>query len=885
MTSNSDKNRSQNNNGKQKDLWANQQINVPKKCTRNPSSRSDRKTDSVISSDSDIRFTRRKLGDTQKCGCAVIAGLLIFMLFATIAMYFGYVLLKYDSLPERIFRAKLRITAGDNWTTELADQSSLRFQHRAKYYQHAIDGMINRSDLKEGYKRSEVLALDGDEDRSDMIIHLNLNFDPYLALVSSADLLSVFIEQIGQQMVPEFANLTIDLSSLDINEVTGFMGDEPSTNASPLRPDETSDAPKEHKPQRRCEAVKLDYCQNIGYNVTTYPNLLGHKNIDEVKADLIAFREIVDSECYRQAYDFVCRLLQPPCKYRDPFEPEIGPICREYCQDFQKSCGSRITNHFKSFFDCERFPESIGSQSCHSKPNCIEDLQAKALSNRLCDGIPDCPDLSDEFKCSYCALDSLYCGRGRSCIPKSARCDGKIDCPDGLDERDCLSIAPLLSELNDPKPLTPQQVKFNSEGFAIFSEKGESGKLCAEGLESPSDKHIQRTVSESLCKALGYEKVAFSEVRNDTEPNTRYVRVLDPKAAEISFVRTTCEKKQALYVSCSNLECGFQSVLSANSAASLSKMAAPGDWPWYVSLHRDETHVCDGTLVSENWVLTTESCFQGQSKATWIAVLGNIRLNANTPWSQRRRIIGMIKSPVEGSTAALIRLETPVVFNDFIRPICLPDALNIKNYVSAQTNMSDAEKPTADTLSRSKKDEKYESNLPENRDYFFGPEDVHGEEIEDDLVRRIRAIPPEFYSSSVAPPLEVNGTTPQGRNMVVDDPAATQWTTCNTLGWSRQRDHLQRVQLKLSHMASCENISIATVNSMCTEAAFHKQDCTEEEYSGSPVMCLLPNSNRWALVGVSSWRIACQPNGIERPRMYDKITPNSAWIRHTINST
>lgn len=47
--------------------------------------------------------------------------------------------------------------------------------------------------------------------------------------------------------------------------------------------------------------------------------------------------------------------------------------------------------------------------------------------------------------------------------------------------------------------------------------------------------------------------MAFSEVRNDTEHNTRYVRVLDPKAAEISFVRTTCEKKQALYVSCANL--------------------------------------------------------------------------------------------------------------------------------------------------------------------------------------------------------------------------------------------------------------------------------------------------------------------------------------------
>lgn len=87
------------------------------------------------------------------------------------------------------------------------------------------------------------------------------------------------------------------------------------------------------------------------------------------------------------------------------------------------------------------------------------------------------------------------------------------------------------------------------------------------------------------------------------------------------------------------LECGVQSILSANSAASLAKMAAPGDWPWHVALHRDDSHVCDGTLISENWVLTTESCFQGQPKATWIAVLGNVRLSSSTPWTQRRRIV------------------------------------------------------------------------------------------------------------------------------------------------------------------------------------------------------------------------------------------------------
>lgn len=113
---------------------------------------------------------------------------------------------------------------------------------------------------------------------------------------------------------------------------------------------------------------------------------------------------------------------------------------------------------------------------------------------------------------------------------------------------------------------------------------------------------------------------------------------MDPKAAEISFVRTTCNQRQALYVSCDNLDCG----ISLNQINSLPKMAALGDWPWHVTLFRDDTHVCDGTLVSNDWVLTTESCFQGQSKATWMAVFGSIRLGANTPWTQRRRIVNNI---------------------------------------------------------------------------------------------------------------------------------------------------------------------------------------------------------------------------------------------------
>lgn len=99
----------------------------------------------------------------------------------------------------------------------------------------------------------------------------------------------------------------------------------------------------------------------------------------------------------------------------------------------------------------------------------------------------------------------------------------------------------------------------------MFLEKGETGKLCAEGLEAARDQATRRTVAESLCKALGYERLEFAEVRNDTEPHTHYVKVLDPRAEEISFVRTACPKRQALYVSCGQLgEWQRQGVSSGN---------------------------------------------------------------------------------------------------------------------------------------------------------------------------------------------------------------------------------------------------------------------------------------------------------------------------------
>lgn len=261
----------------------------------------------------------------------------------------------------------------------------------------------------------------------------------------------------------------------------------------------------------------------------------------------------------------------------------------------------------------------------------------------------------------------------------------------------------------------------------------------------------------------------------------------------------------------------------------------------------------------------------------------------------------MVKSPVEGSTAALIRLETPIVYSDFIRPICLPDELNKSKRTPAYATQPD-QAPLAEMLNGNlladKRVDKPQRIANEERQFFISPAEVNANgdgtdnakdynaAFTDDAEQKPQAQAMEAPfdgHATYTEPAQTFEEFPHGA--AADDPQISQqWSTCNTLGWSRQREHLQRVQLKIGDMATCENISIATVNSMCTEAAYHKQDCTEEEFAGSPVLCMLPDGHRWALVGIASWRIACAQSGIERPRMYDKITPNSAWIRDTINT-
>ncbi|XP_052044417.1 transmembrane protease serine 13 isoform X2 [Apodemus sylvaticus] len=234
-----------------------------------------------------------------------------------------------------------------------------------------------------------------------------------------------------------------------------------------------------------------------------------------------------------------------------------------------------------------------------------------------------------------------------SCPNHAVRCDGVVDCKMKSDELGC--------------------VRFDWDKSLLKVYSGSSGEWLPVCSSSWNDTDSKRT-----CQQLGFgsayrtTEVAHRDVTSSfllSEYNT---------TIQESLYRSQCPSRRYVSLQCSH--CGLRAMTGRIVGGALT---SESKWPWQVSLHFGTTHICGGTLIDAQWVLTAAHCFfvtREKILEGWKVYAGTSNLHHLPEAASISQIIinGNYTDEQDDYDIALIRLSKPLTLSAHIHPACLP---------------------------------------------------------------------------------------------------------------------------------------------------------------------------------------------------------------------
>ena len=106
---------------------------------------------------------------------------------------------------------------------------------------------------------------------------------------------------------------------------------------------------------QQCEPLTISTCQGIGYNRTSFPNILGHQNQEEAGVGINAFEPLIKIGCSPHTRLFVCSIYTPVCTILS--EPVLP--CRSVCESVESGCKKLMKKFgfdWPENFNCTKYP-------------------------------------------------------------------------------------------------------------------------------------------------------------------------------------------------------------------------------------------------------------------------------------------------------------------------------------------------------------------------------------------------------------------------------------------------------------------------------------------------------------------------------------------------